>query len=830
MTPPQDATPKLPKYPADIEASMVLPRQRASPASSLADLPYRRSNPSLSKLFESTTSISTSRPNSGAATPTQSTVQGSVFSPGSRLSGSGTPSSLPPGVSDEYRTLIQQAFVPCVAVLADAQTDELIRDKGLEGGLLQLLRPFGESVPGKVTIRDSNGASKSWDDFGVRFIGVDDAYPDLRVDTGGQRTSTSSIRRPRRTGGDVSQIEELVDRHLQYSEFNRQDAVPDYMNKGDAPVPQTDSTSSPFHTLYLRRLLSGLPVVPHETFSHPVAGIIAISSRNPHPIEELRRLYNRQHDGDLRFPQWVENDFLRYYVLIHDEETGDIAKSNQTFDSMKRHFGLHCHLLRLKSQQCIASDDDSVRLPTCEWMSASEELAEIQRRETADDITDPAPYFPDSDISSLRTFIRELVTQSIIPNMERSVATWNEQILSRRRGLSGRFMSLSKRWTPFGSSRTSSSSSSTISSNSNYDSLQGFYRPDAPEAIMRRLADYCFMLRDWKLALSTYDILRTDFQNDKAWRHYAGAAEMAALSALMNPQPLASTPKTRAENIDAWIEAASYSYTDRQRSAAPYYALRTLVLSFELLRLRGPAAADDAARWATRILDTHLVGPAGHALITERISACYAIRTGSGFYKLGSRRRKAALWAVLAAQNWFQQEKAVQAERALDTALALFNTRIEHTPGRGVGLATTVGKLPFDDMQRFVDSLRQHIMGLRLQNQGYTGHDDDDNDDDNENDNNNNDNDNGLDAAARRGSHHVQGAELDLRRSITKSPETEEEMEALDKSPRAKRKSLMVAGEGLGLGGVGPLSPAALAVERREGEAGGRDKVDEGFE
>lgn len=381
MTPPQDATTKAPKYPAGLEASRILPRRRGSPAAELASLPFRRSNPSLSKLFESTSSIATSRPSSGTATPTATTVPGSVFSPGSRLGGAATPNSLLPGVSDEYRTLIQQAFVPCVAVLADAETDELIRGKGLEGGLLHLLRPFGESVPGKVTIRDSNGASKSWEDFGVRFMGVDDAYPDVRVDAGvgGQRTSSSAVRRPRRTGGDVAQIEELVDRHLQYSEFNRQDPVSDYMNKGE-PSAQTESTSSPFHTLYLRRLLSGLPVVPHETFSHPVAGIIAISSRNPHPIEELRRLYNRQHDGDLRFPQWVENDFLRYYVLIHDEETGDIAKSNQTFDSMKRHFGLHCHLLRLKSQQCIPSDDDSVRLPACEWMSASEELAEIQKR------------------------------------------------------------------------------------------------------------------------------------------------------------------------------------------------------------------------------------------------------------------------------------------------------------------------------------------------------------------------------------------------------------------------------------------------------------------
>jgi hypothetical protein len=395
--------------------------------------------------------------------------------------------------------------------------------------------------------------------------------------------------------------------------------------------------------------------------------------------------------------------------------------------------------------------------------------------ETTDDVTDPTPYLPDSDVSSLRTFIRELVTQSIIPNMERSVATWNEQILSRRRGLSGRFMSLSKRWTPFGSSRNSSSSS-TASSNSNYDSLQGFYRPDTPEAIMRRLADYCFMLRDWKLALSTYDILRTDFQNDKAWRYYAGAAEMAALSALMAPTSLSA--KSRAENIDAWIEAASYSYTDRQRSAAPYYALRTLALAFELLRLRGSSAADDAARWATRILETGLVGAIGHALITERISACYEIRTGIGTYKLGNRRRKAAFWAVLAAEHWWRLDKSLQAEKALDAALRLYDVHVEsHAGGRD-----TVN-LPFDDMQTFVDALRQRILGLRLANQGFDG---------------------------------AGGEEEE------EEAQSEEVFETLDASPRAHRKSLI--GSAVPSVDGGALSPA---LERRDREGGAKA---EGFE
>jgi hypothetical protein len=309
------------------------------------------------------------------------------------------------------------------------------------------------------------------------------------------------------------------------------------------------------------------------------------------------------------------------------------------------------------------------------------------------------------------------------------------------------------------------------SSNSNYDSLQGFYRPDAPEALMRKLADYCFILRDWKLSLSTYDILRSDFQNDKAWRHYAGAAEMAALSALMSTAPLSS--KTRTDNIDTLIEAASYSYTDRQRSAAPYYALRTLALGLELLRLRGSSAADDAARWAARALEAGLVGAIGSALFTERVSACYAVRTGIGALHLGSRRRKAAFWAIMAAESWFRLEKALQAEKCLDTALRLSGTRAESKEGAAVAL-------PFAQMQAFIDDLRQQILGLRLSMRGYDEEDEDE----------------------------------EGRQSL----EVEEATETLDKSPRAHRKSLIGAAPPIV---VGPLSPA---LER--GDEKGHDQFE----
>ena len=56
-----------------------------------------------------------------------------------------------------------------------------------------------------------------------------------------------------------------------------------------------------------------------------------------------------------------------------------ICRSTALFDQMKKHFGLHCHLLRLRSGgRTVVSDDDAVVVPRCHWLSAAEELAELR--------------------------------------------------------------------------------------------------------------------------------------------------------------------------------------------------------------------------------------------------------------------------------------------------------------------------------------------------------------------------------------------------------------------------------------------------------------------
>lgn len=81
------------------------------------------------------------------------------------------------GNSNEPRQLIVKSYAPRVAVYASADTDDLVKEKGFNDGLRGLLRPYGEHIQGRVIVRDSVGSSKTWDDFGIRIVGSEDAQP-----------------------------------------------------------------------------------------------------------------------------------------------------------------------------------------------------------------------------------------------------------------------------------------------------------------------------------------------------------------------------------------------------------------------------------------------------------------------------------------------------------------------------------------------------------------------------------------------------------------------------------------------------------------------------
>jgi hypothetical protein len=369
-------------------------------------------------------------------------------------------------------------------------------------------------------------------------------------------------------------------------------------------------------------------------------------------------------------------------------------KSTALFNQMKRHFGLHTHLLRLRGIECSRDQPDAMPLPSCRWLSPEEELTELRQKGDLIEFDEFQQFVFGSDADAIRAFVREMVTQSVVPFMESRIATWNDQVASRRRGLSGRFMSLSKRWGGFGSVRNKNSD---VPSKSNYNPTVGGYPSECNESQMHRLADYALMLRDFKLSASTYDMLRSDFGDDKAWYHHAVANELMAISLLLGTH----TPRsTKVETIDQLIDTSTYSYITR--CSDPFGALRCLVVMVELFRSRGGNATEEAAKWAHRLLELTILTPLMQTIVTERLALCFEAQSGNGLARFGARTRKAGLCHLLAAGAWVSQGNASNAHAQLEQARKFY------------GLEGGPSALPaFDGMQEYVHELQGAVAQLR---------------------------------------------------------------------------------------------------------------------
>ena len=229
-----------------------------------------------------------------------------------------------------HQATIAQAFGPTVAVVATRECEDLIRAKGFTG-LLDLLRPFGDAVLGKVNIRDSQALTLPVEDFTVKFIDFN-YYAQGGVVNG--RDMEQGPYAPKKTiiphyipGGDLAALERLMEHRVEL--MREAETKNNSDGHGDVELGEKKFANSGMgeYSLFLQRVLSAMPLSAHETFAHPVACILAVSSRHPEPIDALLGLYNTSNNAPI--PRYIDSGFLRYYVLIHDDDKDDLEKSPQ---------------------------------------------------------------------------------------------------------------------------------------------------------------------------------------------------------------------------------------------------------------------------------------------------------------------------------------------------------------------------------------------------------------------------------------------------------------------------------------------------------------------
>ncbi|ORZ00797.1 ER-golgi trafficking TRAPP I complex 85 kDa subunit-domain-containing protein [Syncephalastrum racemosum] len=266
------------------------------------------------------------------------------------------------------------------------------------------------------------------------------------------------------------------------------------------------------------------------------------------------------------------------------------------------------------------------------------------------------------DVDRIKTMVREFAIQSLIPFMERNIQNWNEQVASARRGLTGRLFGAGRRF--FGSSsRSSSTHSMQLIPTTGLNVPAGvnqitIYPHSAPEAQMRKLADYAFMIRDYKFAQAIYDTVRRDYATDKAYKYHAGSLEMIGICTLMMNQSL----RNKAD-VDRNFELAVQLYLGRCRS--PYQATRTTLIYYELLK----------AHRMWKDVPTALVRMTGEdsdlrsALFLEQAAHCF-LRAPRAMV------RKYGFHAVMAAHRYAKANQRQHAFRCYQMALHVFQDQV----------------------------------------------------------------------------------------------------------------------------------------------------------
>ncbi|KAI9228169.1 MAG: ER-golgi trafficking TRAPP I complex 85 kDa subunit-domain-containing protein [Piptocephalis tieghemiana] len=361
--------------------------------------------------------------------------------------------------------------------------------------------------------------------------------------------------------------------------------------------------------------------VDYESFDHPVAFVLGVSTAHPDPIAELTRLMDTCRQAPIFQRGFLDPEVPKYFILLHDSASSDYSASLSLFEKMKRQMNGNCHLLRINSRP----EEDTSPFIEDLWrpyMVREAMLESVPREEilgstaeggldgfggggggTSADrpvVGDPSggkdedhqvdetkrcgELLSPEDVQGIRVMCKELLTQTIIPFMEQNCQIWNEQIASGRRGLTGRLFSASRRL--LGQSSSSSSSGGKHKrrgSEETRSTVQDgpFYSYGTPEAQLRRLADYSFMLGDYRFAQSIYETLRRDFATERAWKYQAAVQSMFTLCALIL-MPLGGS----GAKMDV-VGAIEYSYHSLvHKGNLPVAAARMAMLHYEALQDR----------------------------------------------------------------------------------------------------------------------------------------------------------------------------------------------------------------------------------------------------
>ncbi|KAJ2592145.1 hypothetical protein EV177_008774, partial [Coemansia sp. RSA 1804] len=462
-----------------------------------------------------------------------------------------------PGLAQK-KDFVSKSFCPRILVVSSESVQNVCTVNNLDT-FAELLAPFGQDVSTQITIQDGQGAPYFLDKICVRF--------------------TSDFAIEKQVQLEAPEISGLIEKSIAGHRAEAE-GLP-FVNEETGAVDREAIGAgdiggwAPWYTAFRHDWVDATRASEHEAFQHPVACVLAVSGSEPDPVGSLRELQRHAVVGRVQAASFTGPSLLFYYVLVHDErDTAILQTVDATFDQVRRTFGQNCTLLRVNSNTDLLGTDSSDRDRVSGVWSGYYDHHH-HRRPGAQPL-DPVPadrafgtMMTMRDVAALRDAVKQMMARSVVPHMQYMVRVLSDKTANQRRGITGRLFSAGRRY--FGATTKTSSTARGVDGDV-------YFAYDSAEAMLRKLADYSFMLKDYKFAQSVYQVARRDFQAEKTWKCYAGAQEMVGVSKLM-----LEIHASKAE-FDSNFDDAIAMYLYKSQTQQPFLAVRCIVVYYELLK------------------------------------------------------------------------------------------------------------------------------------------------------------------------------------------------------------------------------------------------------
>ncbi|KAJ7427528.1 trafficking protein particle complex 8 [Willisornis vidua] len=559
---------------------------------------------------------------------------------------------------------IQDSFVPLVAALCSEEAERLTRRNNLS--FAELVRPFCR-LTSEVHMRDPNNQLHIIKNLKIAVNNIV-THPPQPGAIRKLLNDVVSVSQP--AEGLVANVITAGDYDLNISDRSVKASVPWYSNWKETLMELNTSTfysaTTPWFESYRECFLQSMPASDHEFLNHYVACMLVVSSSEPEPVEQFLKLsqeqHRIQHSNEYSYPKWFIPNTLKYYVLLHDVSTGEEQRADSIYEEMKQRYGTQgCYLLKINSRVSNRGTDEQIPDPWSQYLQKNtiqnqdcyEDYTAISNKNTDHLISDgldseikdglsnnfkthplqldhpsgsldsadyvkAAASLQDSkksnsgtphgacltltDHDRIRQFIQEFTFRGLLPHIEKTIRQLNDQLISRK-GLSRSLFSATKKW--FSGSKVPEKSINELKNTSGL-----LYPPEAPELQIRKMADLCFLVQHYELAYSCYHTAKKDFLNDQAMLYAAGALEMAAVSAFLQP----GAPRPYPAH---YMETAIQTYRDICKNMV--LAERCVLLSAEILKSQSKYS--EAAALLIRL--TSEDSDLRSALLLEQAAHCF---------------------------------------------------------------------------------------------------------------------------------------------------------------------------------------------------------------